>query len=208
LRSSYAEEASGAIAYAPAPDRTPNAAAVEAIQRMMFDAGEAQVAAAPQPATMSALLRERRDAIVPEVPQISAAERRCLATAIYFEARGEPQSGQEAVAQVVLNRTRSGTYPDTICGVVYQNQHRRNACQFSFACDGTADRISEPRAWAVAESIANAVAEGRQWNTTLATATHYHASYVSPPWAPRMQRLTKIGHHIFYYEKGRMLWGG
>ena len=164
--------------------------------------------AAPLPATMSAALRERRDAIVPEVPRLTAADRRCLATAVYFEARGESDQGQAAVAQVVLNRARSGTYPETVCGVVYQNRQLRNACQFSFACDGRPDRVSEPKAWATAQRIADEVAGGRARSAALVTATHYHAGYVSPSWAPRMKRLTKIGQHIFYYEKGRLLWGG
>lgn len=131
-------------------------------------------------------------------PAVSAKERQCLATAIYFEARGEPQRGQIAVAQVILNRVASGDYPDTICGVVYQNQSRRNRCQFSFACDGKPDTIKEKRAWAVAEEIAREVVIGDVGVAEIAGATHYHASYVSPRWAPRLKRLARIGHHIFY----------
>ena len=74
----------------------------------------------------------------------AGAEKRCLAEAIYFEARGESEEGQAAVAQVVLNRVSSGLYPASICGVVYQNRQRRNACQFSFACDGRSLRVTEP----------------------------------------------------------------
>ncbi len=73
----------------------------------------------------------------------SASELKCLATAIYFEARGEPEEGQLAVAQVVLNRVKNPAYPNTICGVVYQNKTKRNRCQFSFACDGRSDRITD-----------------------------------------------------------------
>ena len=77
----------------------------------------------------------------------SATELKCLATAIYFEARGEPEHGQIAVAQVVLNRLKNPTYPNTICGVVYQNKTHRNRCQFSFACDGRPERITDMGSW-------------------------------------------------------------
>jgi spore germination cell wall hydrolase CwlJ-like protein len=104
------------------------------------------------------------------------------------------------VAQVVLNRAASGKYPKTICGVVYQNQQRRNACQFSFACDGKADVKRERKAWKRAQQIADDVASGRQRIAEISTATHYHADYVEPYWAPKMKRLSKIGVHVFYKE--------
>ncbi|MEM1287933.1 MAG: cell wall hydrolase [Pseudomonadota bacterium] len=126
---------------------------------------------------------------------------RCLAEAIYFEARGEPRKGQVAVAQVVMNRVYHDEFPDTICGVVYQNQHWRNRCQFSFACDGKPERIREPRAWDVAEEVAEQVLKKRDLIDTLNDSTHYHATYVRPRWAPRMIRLDRVGIHIFY--KGR-----
>jgi spore germination cell wall hydrolase CwlJ-like protein len=125
-------------------------------------------------------------------------ERRCLAQAIYFEARGEPPGGQAAVAGVILARTRDERYPSSICRVVYQNAQRRNACQFSFACDGVRDSIMEPRAWQRAKRIANHVLGGRWPLHHIRGATHYHATYVSPGWAPKMKRLAKIGRHVFY----------
>lgn len=161
---------------------------------------------APVPRTMSAVLGAARNSA--SATRLSAEELKCLATAVYFEARGEPETGQAAVAQVILNRVRSGTYPETVCGVVYQNQQRRNACQFSFACDGKPDRIDEPKAWATASRIAASVASGRERSVRLVTATNYHASYVSPSWAPRMRRLATIGKHIFYNEEGRILGDG
>ncbi|MGC1860664.1 MAG: cell wall hydrolase [Methylocystis sp.] len=87
----------------------------------------------------------------------AAAEERCLDEAIYFEARGEPEAGQAAVAQVVLNRVESGHYPASICGVVYQKQRRRNSCQFSFACQRHALRVAEPVSWNTAVRIAREV---------------------------------------------------
>jgi spore germination cell wall hydrolase CwlJ-like protein len=125
----------------------------------------------------------------------------CMATAIYFEARSESYRGQVAVGQVVMNRLAHKIYPKTICNVVFQNQHMRNACQFSFACDGIPERVTEPKAWAQAEEIAKGVINGTLYITEVGKATHYHATYVYPHWAPRLKKNTKIGHHIFYQFK-------
>jgi len=125
----------------------------------------------------------------------------CLAEGVYFEARGEPRRGQVAVAQVIMNRVNHDEFPDTICGVVYQNQHWRNRCQFSFACDGVPERITERAAWDVAEDVSRQVLENRDLIETIEESTHYHATYVRPRWAPRMIRLDRVGLHIFY--KGR-----
>jgi len=132
----------------------------------------------------------------------SEREQRCLAAAIYFEARSEPLKGQAAVAQVVLNRVRNPAYPDTICGVVYQNDKWRNRCQFSFACDGVRDRVRDPEHWQIAEEIAMAVTAGKIWLTDVGASTHYHATYVHPFWAGTMERMKKIGHHVFYRTYG------
>ena len=128
----------------------------------------------------------------------SAREKHCLAEAIYFEARGEPEEGQAAVAQVVLNRVSSGLYPSSICGVVFQNRSHYHACQFSFACEGRSLRITEPDAWATAKRIANEVTAGKTYLADVGAATHYHADYVRPYWAHRIKRMDVIGHHIFY----------
>ncbi|WP_306027151.1 cell wall hydrolase [Stappia sp. MMSF_3263] len=132
---------------------------------------------------------------------ITAKEQRCLAEAVYFEARGEPVDGQAAVAQVVLNRVRNPAYPETICKVVYQNRHLRNRCQFSFACDGVRDRISEKPEWEVAQKVARETVSGQRYLEKVGASTHYHATYVSPRWARYMKRLDKIGQHIFYKTK-------
>ncbi|MEP2980551.1 MAG: cell wall hydrolase [Lentilitoribacter sp.] len=128
----------------------------------------------------------------------SAEQQRCLAVGIYFEARGEKLSGQAAVAQVILNRVRNPTYPNTICGVVYQNKTWRNRCQFSFACDGIRDRVRSPKAWNIAEEIALATTAGKIWFKQVGSSTHYHATYVRPRWAKKMRRVGRIGLHIFY----------
>ncbi len=131
----------------------------------------------------------------------SEREQWCLSSGIYFEARGESYRGQVAVAQTIMNRVEHPDYPDTICGVVYQNQHRRNACQFSFACDGIADRINEQGAWAKAQEITQAVLNEEIYLTEVADATHYHATYVRPHWARNMDKLTQVGLHVFYRFK-------
>jgi spore germination cell wall hydrolase CwlJ-like protein len=123
---------------------------------------------------------------------------KCLANAIYFEARGEPVRGQIAVAQVVMNRVFSGYYPNTVCGVVYQNAHRHLACQFTFACDGIPDVVTEPEGWVRAKLIATMVLDGRLWLPEVGKATHYHAYWVRPSWVRTMHRLYRVGVHTFY----------
>ncbi len=131
-------------------------------------------------------------------PGHMAREQKCLAEAIYFEARSEPASGQAAVAQVVLNRVRSGLYPQSVCGVVYQNRHRYMACQFSFACEGKSLRVTEAGPWRQAVKIAREVTEGKTYLSGVGAATHYHANYVRPTWSRRLKKTDKIGTHIFY----------
>lgn len=129
------------------------------------------------------------------------AEKYCLTQAIYFEARSEPPDGQAAVAQVVLNRMSSGLYPNSICGVVFQNRERDRACQFSFACEGKELSVREPEAFALAARIADNVLAGKTWVADVGEATHYHATYVRPRWARTLKRTDAIGKHIFYRLK-------
>lgn len=128
-------------------------------------------------------------------------DRQCLAVAIYFEARGESEAGQMAVAQVVLNRVLDHRYPNTVCGVIYQNRHWRNRCQFSFACDGRPETIRDKRSWATAVRIAEEALNGDYFLDDIGLATHYHATYVSPRWGRYLKRLERVGTHIFYQLK-------
>jgi spore germination cell wall hydrolase CwlJ-like protein len=123
---------------------------------------------------------------------------KCLAEAVYFEARGEPVRGQIAVAQVVVNRAFSGYYPENVCGVVYQNSHRRYACQFTFACDRVRDVVTEPEQWDRARKIAKEMLDGRLWLPEVNRSTHYHATYVRPYWVRGMKKNYKAGLHVFY----------
>src|ERR1700733_2429108 len=139
-------------------------------------------------------------------PKDSARQMRCLAEAIYFESRSEPEDGQAAVAQVVLNRVRSGVYPTTVCGVVYQDRNRPFACQFTFACEGKSLRIGEPAPWAVATRIAQDVVSGANYNPKVGEAVNYHANYVAPFWVGYLKRVDRIGAHIFYAMRDGTNW--
>jgi spore germination cell wall hydrolase CwlJ-like protein len=131
-------------------------------------------------------------------PENMAKEQRCLAEAVYFEARSEGEQGRAAVAQVVLNRVKSGLYPNTVCGTVYQNASRHLACQFTFACEGKSLRITEPGPWRDATRIAREVYDGTTYLADVGASTHYHADYVRPYWARKLKKMDTIGRHVFY----------
>jgi spore germination cell wall hydrolase CwlJ-like protein len=133
-----------------------------------------------------------------------AKQEKCLANAVYFEARGEAVRGQIAVAQVVMNRVFSGYYPTTVCGVVYQNANRHLACQFTFACDGIRDVVTEPDMWDRARKIAKATLDGRLWLPEVGKSTHYHAYWVHPSWVHEMKKMYRFGVHTFYRPRA---WG-
>ncbi len=125
----------------------------------------------------------------------------CLAQAISYEAGNEPISGQEAVAQVILNRLRHPAFPKTVCGVVYQGSERRTGCQFTFTCDGSLKRPRSAGSMAQATLVAERVLDGTG-TTLIGGATHYHADYVSPYWAPSLVKIIDIGAHKFYRMPG------
>jgi hypothetical protein len=128
-------------------------------------------------------------------------ELRCMATAIYFEARDEPIKGQIAVAQVIMNRIRSPFYPKTVCGVVYQGERNRHGCQFSFTCTGKNNSVKEKPEWATSVKLAKQVIAGEVWLDEVGYSTHYHATYVHPPWRFELDKVAQIGGHIFYKMK-------
>jgi spore germination cell wall hydrolase CwlJ-like protein len=132
-----------------------------------------------------------------EVARLEGEERNCLAEAIYYEARSESRVGRMAVADVILNRVASPIYPDSICGVVYQGSERRTGCQFSFTCDGSMKARRNQRQWRDAELLAGAIMAGVR-KPVSRNATHYHADYVSPPWAQTLSPTAVIGVHKFY----------
>jgi spore germination cell wall hydrolase CwlJ-like protein len=121
----------------------------------------------------------------------------CLTRAVYYEAANEPIEGQRAVAQVVLNRTRHPAYPNSVCGVVYQGSERRTGCQFTFTCDGSLYRRPLSTLYARAEMVARQALAGHV-EKEVGWATHYHADYVVPYWASRLDKVAVLGRHIFY----------
>lgn len=130
-------------------------------------------------------------------PRIPDNDVECLTQAIYYEARNESEEGQAAVAEVVMNRSRSGAYPRSVCAVVYQRNSR--TCQFTFTCDGAIGRSPvDLTKWARAEMIAREVHENRRTAALPPNSLNYHASYVSPSWGRRLERVRQIGTHIFY----------
>lgn len=130
-------------------------------------------------------------------PRIPDNDIECLTQAVYYEARNESEEGQAAVAQVVMNRSRHGAYPKSVCAVVYQRNSR--TCQFTFTCDGSIGRGRvNPTAWRRAERIAREVYDGRSSVSLPKSSVNYHADYVRPSWGRRLERVRQIGAHIFY----------
>ena len=121
----------------------------------------------------------------------------CLTQAVYYEARNQSDDGQRAVAQVVLNRVRHPSYPNSVCGVVFQGSERATGCQFSFTCDGSMYRAIEPGAWARAQEIARSALAGSVYRP-VGLALNYHATYVRPYWAPSLRQQAVVGDHVFY----------
>ena len=133
---------------------------------------------------------------------ISANERECLARAVYYEARGESVAGQIAVAQVVLNRSMSSNWPNSICAVVYQGEERGEKCQFSFACMKRSLSAPHGEPWQQATWVTNEVLSGGAWLRELLPATHYHRTDLAPVWRLALKEIGRIGSHIFYGPPG------
>ncbi len=125
----------------------------------------------------------------------------CLATAIYYEAASESLDGQRAVAQVVLNRVAHPSYPNSVCGVVYQGSERKTGCQFSFTCDGSLRRVPSATGMARARMIAGEALAGSVF-APVGLATHYHTIWIYPYWAPSLAHIGTIGAHRFYKWRG------
>ena len=127
----------------------------------------------------------------------------CLTAAIYYEAASEPDAGQQAVAQVILNRARHPAFPGTVCGVVYQGSEHAG-CQFSFACDGAMLRVPVRTAWIRAARAAGMALAGYVY-APVGLATHYHTYAVTPAWNRGMVMTDVVGAHFFHRWKG--YWG-
>jgi len=162
---------------------------------------EAHKLNAAMPAAAGLLRAARPFAFKPATAEDRRRALRCLTQGVYYEAALESTEGQEGVAQVILNRVRDPNYANTICGVVYEGAERTTGCQFSFTCDGALAQPPVGWAWDRARKVAERALAGYV-AAGVGTATHYHADYVHPWWAPTLNKLTQVGAHIFYRWKG------
>ncbi|CAN5752799.1 cell wall hydrolase [soil metagenome] len=152
----------------------------------------------------TAATRQLSPAALDAMPKATGNEEwRCLAEAIYYESRGEPLQGQIAVAEVVLNRVDSRHYPGTICGVTRQGTGNGRVCQFSYACNGKAERMASAGPRHRSEVLAAIMIAGRSRDLTDG-ATHFHATYVRPSWSRQLTRTAAFGQHIFYRQGTRV----
>lgn len=169
------------------------------------------------PGALTALRKRDSDPIVPSgkldlqtldaMPSASGdANWQCLAEAIYFELRGEPLTGQVAVAEVVLNRVDDRQFPNTVCGVTRQGAGSGRGCQFSYACDGHPDAMKSALARERSEKLARVMLDGRA-RTVTDGATYFHTRAVRPDWSHKFTRTTAIGHHLFYRPATRVAGG-
>ena len=160
--------------------------------------------------TVAEHVAEPLKAVVAQSPATEATiikvleDQRCLAEAMYYEARGEGRSGQEAIAEVIFHRMHARGYPHSICGVVYQGAGRSNGCQFSFACNGELHQSKSPGAWWRARMLAAKIMAGVvQLGDVTENAISFHATDVQPDWADHLERTIQIGNHVFYRAASR-----
>ncbi|WP_170331011.1 cell wall hydrolase [Ruegeria arenilitoris] len=127
---------------------------------------------------------------------------KCLAEALYFEARGESVRGQFAVAEVILNRVKSSRFPNSLCGVIKQGTGKKYQCQFTYTCDGHKEVIREKKAYERVSKVARVAIDGVAKELTEG-ATHYHTTAVRPSWSRVYKETARIGVHIFYRHNYR-----
>ncbi|MGB8366450.1 MAG: cell wall hydrolase [Rhizomicrobium sp.] len=153
---------------------------------------------APQKPMATNAIAARPSAVEVALVRIEA-EQRCLAEAMYYEARGEGVQGQEAIAEVVFHRLRSREYPGSICGIVYQGANDGLSCQFSFVCNGEMQRPKSMIAWEEANLLAAKILSGDMpLGDVTGGATSFHAVDVEPDWSGSLERTVQIGKHVFY----------
>jgi spore germination cell wall hydrolase CwlJ-like protein len=188
--------ASAMVALAQVPDTvklTPPPAAAVTIE--LWQPSPEHVVPAPGAITQTSTAGEALKKLV--------AEHRCLAEVMYFEARGEREAGERAIAEVILHRLAEGSHGDTICSVVHEGEGAgQTFCQFTFACDGSLGHPRNPEDWRAARVVAARLLAGEgPGPDNTDGATYFHTVSVHPTWAPKMERITRIGSHIFYRAK-------
>ncbi len=186
-----------------------SAAMAETAVSRLFEQERKVLSAIPEERLASYLSRPgveveySRDWLSAQPVGTGGAEWRCLAEALYFEARGESVKGQFAVAEVILNRVDSTSFPDSVCGVIHQGTGRKYQCQFTYTCDGHKEVISEPRAFEQVSKVAHFMISGAPRPLTKG-GTHYHTRAVSPRWSRTFARTATIGVHHFYRMPTRL----
>jgi spore germination cell wall hydrolase CwlJ-like protein len=158
----------------------------------------------PHNAVLDTSIRPARPFVLTGSAVDQARALQCLTTAIYYEAASEPDDGQAAVAQVILNRVRHPAFPASVCGVIYQGSERTTGCQFSFACDGAMARVPQQAAWVRARRAAALALSGRVF-APVGLATHYHTYAVRPTWQNSLVMTGAFGAHFFHRWSG--WWG-
>ncbi len=183
-----------AAAYRPHPEQLKTAVVV---------AQQPTVSAVQTPAVAPTPLVQGRSAAEQLVMNKLLAEHRCLSEALYYEARGEGQKGQKAIAEVIFHRMRTGNYGHSICAVVYEGANQPK-CQFSFTCNGELARPKQRGAWMQAQTLAARILTGEErLIDATGGATNFHATSVDPDWAMDLTRTVQIGNHIFYRDPPR-----
>lgn len=156
--------------------------------------------APPRDAANEPLSLELSDSMLAAMPTATGgAQWKCLAEALYFEARGETVEGLFAVGEVIMNRVQNAGYPDSLCGVINQGTGARYACQFTYTCDGRAEVVNEPAAWEKVGKVARLLMDNGSMGLTDG-ATHYHTTAVQPSWSRVFPQTAQIGSHIFYRQ--------
>ena len=186
-----------AAASAEAPATEPNGALREAELRGLNTVPTARFAGLLSAPEVAKPVSFSRSWLAAQPVPSGGAQWRCLAEALYFEARGETLKGQFAVAEVIMNRVKSTRFPNTICGVINQGTGRKYQCQFTYTCDGNPEKIHEPAAYTSVGKVARAELDGRAPAVTSG-ATHYHTTAVRPKWSRVYSRTAAIGVHLIY----------
>ncbi|MBN9589724.1 MAG: hypothetical protein BGN85_00160 [Alphaproteobacteria bacterium 64-11] len=169
------------LTYRPSTDKGA-AVSIKLAPAVQSPAVQAPAEQVPADSVMAQLLREHR----------------CLSEVLYYEARGEGQTGQKAIAEVVFHRMNHGNYGHSICAVVYEGAGHPG-CQFSFTCNGDLKRTKQARAWHRAQALAARILTGEvPLRDATGGATNFHSVSVTPDWAGTLERTTQIGNHIFY----------
>lgn len=187
----------GALANAATPETGPVQAPVQqnnAPEHHLVPMLPVETAALPQeaaaPAADTAEFSTLSAAVAAQdAPAASDSELNCLAVGVYYEAKGEPLAGQLAVADVIINRTTSGRFPRSVCGVLKQRG------QFSFVRGGQMPTPPANAQWRRAMAVAQ-VAQKDLWDSPVENALYFHARYVSPRW--NRARVGTVGNHVFY----------